>query len=98
MGPRTRQRRQQRDLTVVTLHQHLRDRRGGAEVAVDLERRMGAEKIRIRAAAARVVCVALAGGTQLIQDQLERPLAVTKPRPPAGFPGAAPAGAFVAPT
>jgi hypothetical protein len=43
--PRLRQRRQQVDLAGVALRQHLDDAGGGAEVAVDLERRVGVEQL-----------------------------------------------------
>ena len=45
--PCRRQGRQQLDFSVMALQKHLSDTRCAAEVAVDLERRMGAEKVGI---------------------------------------------------
>ena len=49
--PRRRQRGQQVDLAALALQQHLGDPRGSAEVAVDLERRVGVEQVRVGAPA-----------------------------------------------
>src|SRR6185369_15418387 len=55
LRPSRRQGGQKVDLTGVTLQQHLGDPRRRAEVAVDLEGRMGVEEVGVDAAAARVV-------------------------------------------
>ena len=52
------------DLTKMALHQHFGDAGGEAEVSIDLEGRVGVEKIRIDTAAAAVTdAVELAYGT-----------------------------------
>ncbi len=91
------QRRQQLDLAGVALQQHLRDARGRAEVAVDLERRMGAEQVRIDAgAAADVVGRGVAGRPQKHPYQAVRAGGVPEPRPQVDLPGQRPASGLVA--
>ncbi len=74
-GPGGRQRRQHVQFAVVALQQHLRDARGGAEVAVDLEGRVqvehvGREPVR----------------PHQVPDQLVGPGAVLQPRPEVDLP------------
>ena len=92
--PRRRQRRQQVDLAGVALRQHLDDAGGGAEVAVDLERRVGVEQVGVDAAAAAIVRRAGVDEGEQPRQQLERALAIEQPRPLVDLPGQAPAGAL----
>ena len=71
------------DLAVLALQQHLDHARRGAEVAVDLERRMRVPEIRQRAVAQQPL------------QQLVRAVAVAQARPEVDLPGAAPAGAGI---
>ena len=84
LAPRLRQRRQDVDLAVLALQQHLDDAGRGAEVAVDLERRMRVPQVGQRAVA------------QQAFEQLVRAVAVAQARPEVDLPRAAPARAGVA--
>ena len=75
---------QQMDLARVALQQHFRYPGGVAEVAVDLERRMGVEQVRQDAI------------LEQLHDQLVRPVAIVQARPEVDLPGGAPPGADVA--
>jgi hypothetical protein len=69
-GPSCGQCRQQLDLAGVALQEHLRDSCRRAEVAVDLERRMRAEQVRVdTGAAADVVRAGVVGRGQERVDQ-----------------------------
>ena len=78
-APIRRQRGQEADKPFVALQKHLRDARGEAEIAIDLERRMLVKQVVIgRLRQERV-------------DVLPRPLAVQQPGPVMDDPRAAPA-------
>ena len=81
LGHADRQRRQQVDLAGVALRQHLDDAGGGAEVAVDLERRVGVEQVGVDAAPAAIVRRAGVDEGEQPRQQLERALAVEQARP-----------------
>ncbi len=74
--PRSRQRWQHEQFTVVALEQHLGDAGGAAEIAVDLEWRVRIEQVVVRAAAAFVAERRVAHGPELIGEQLVCALAV----------------------
>ena len=77
--------RQQEHTATPALQQHLGNAGGAAEVAIDLERRMCVEQVRIGAL----------GRKQQLQDAV-RMLAVGQPRPQVQTPADAPAGGVVA--
>jgi hypothetical protein len=83
--PRAGQRRQHVDRAELALQQHFGDARGGAEVPVDLERRVGVPQVRQRARG------------ELVAEQLVRPVAVQQPRPEVDLPGLAPTGTDIGP-
>jgi len=95
--PGFRQGWQQMNAACVTLDKHFAKAGGRAEIAVDLERRMGIEQVRIDAAAAFAIdgfCFA---------DDIEQAaqyrvgvIAVPEAGPEVDLPGPAPAGALVA--
>lgn len=68
---------------VLALQQHLRDTRGGTEVSVDLEGRVGVPE------------VGEGGALQLFREHLVRVAAVPEPRPEVDLPCLGPAGATV---
>ena len=76
----------------MALQKHLGDAGGGAEVAVDLERRMGVEEIRIEPALAGN----RADGHQEISQNLVGVVAVEEAGPEVNLPAHAPAGGRVA--
>ena len=75
---------QQLDGAVVALQQHLGDSRRAAEVAVDLERRMGAEKVRV--GACPVAAIGLDGGLQQVLQQPVGMVAIAETGPEADLP------------
>ena len=81
----------------VRLHEHLRDAGGHAEVAVDLERRVGVEEVGVDAAPARVVRARRVDEAEQVADQPVRPVPVAEASPQVHLPGHRPAGAVVAP-
>ena len=83
--PRRRKRRQQSNLSLVALQQHLGDCRRAAEVAVDLKRRVRVEHVRVGALRAE----------QELQDVV-RVVAVAEPRPEVDPPGGGPARCLIA--
>ena len=95
-GPGFGQRRQQLDFAGVGLQQHLADAGGVAEVAVDLERRVGVEEVCVHAAAVPVVHARVADEPQQVADEFVGAVAVVQARPEVDLPGGAPAGAHVA--
>ncbi len=72
------------DDVVLTLHEHLGDPRGGPEIAVDLERRMGVPE------------VVQGGALELLGEHLVGVVAVQQPCPEVDLPRLGPAGAAVA--
>ena len=80
----------------VGLHQHLRDAGGHAEVAVDLEGRVGVEQVGVDAAAARVARARRVDEPEQVADEAVRVVAVAEARPQVDLPGHRPAGAVVA--
>src|SRR5204863_7970963 len=79
VGPRRGKRRQKANLSRVALHEHLGDRRGAAEVAVDLKRRVRVEHVGVRPL----------GTEQEFQDVV-RVIAVAKPGPEIDSPSSRP--------
>ena len=83
--PRRGKRRQQANLSLVALQQHLGDCRRAAEVAVDLKRRVRVEHVGVGAL----------GAEQELQDVV-RVVAVAEPRPEVDPPRGGPAGRLIA--
>ena len=81
--PRRGQRRQQANLSLVALQQHLGDGRRAAEVAVDLKRRVRVEHVGIGALGAeqelqnvvRVIAVGRACAQRLMRHAVAQPVA-----------------------
>ena len=80
----------------MALRQHLDDAGGGAEVAVDLEGRVGVEQVGVDAAPAAIVRRAGLDQREQPRQQLERALAVEQARPLVDLPAHAPARGLVA--
>ena len=90
------QRGKQNDFARVTLQEHFRDAGDRAEIAVDLERRMRVEQIRVSpAAGVEGTAVAAGHGKQMRQDEI-RVVTVEQPRPEIDFPRETPARAGIA--
>ena len=81
----------------MTLQEHFGEAGGGAEVAIDLERRVSVKEIRIRAAASGADALgAGADGGELGPEDFFAAVAVAEAGPEVKFVGEAPAGAGVA--
>ena len=95
LTPAVRQGGQEVDEALVALQEHLADAGRAAVVAVNLERRMGAEQVGEGAAA---VCAGLGvhGGLEEAAEQLPGAVAVAQPCPEVHLPRPAPAGGLVA--
>ena len=95
--PRPGQCRQEMDRARMALHQHLADSGCRTKIAINLERRMGVEKVRINAGAAiSVDGFRPVDHVQQASQHSVGVIAVPQPGPEIDFPGAAPASAFVA--
>ena len=81
----------------MALQQHFGNPRRAAEIAVDLEGRVGAEQVGIGAGpAAFVVESKVARGVEQVAQELVSAIAVAQPRPEADLPGQRPAGGGIA--
>ena len=94
VGPR-RQRRQQDDLAGMTLHQHLRDGGGHAEVAVDLKRRMRAEQVGVHTPPC-VLMPSTGSRSVEVAEDAACAIAIRQTRPERRLPCHRPPGSFVA--
>ncbi len=94
--PGSRQGRQQVDGVAPALQQHFRNAGGRAEVAVNLERRMGIEQVGVGAAARAVVGPLIIDQAELARQQLQGAVAVPEAGPLVDLPAQAPAGSVVA--
>ena len=93
------QRRQQEEEAVVTLKEHLGNACRTAEVAVDLERRMGVEEVRISAAPLLHGTEdekSVGGERQLVLNEFVSVVAVEQTCPRTDLPTHAPAGRDIA--
>ena len=68
----------------MTLQQHLGDAGGPAQIAIDLERRMGAEQVGI--GAGTMGAIQLNGRLQQLSQEMIRMVALTQARPETEFP------------
>ena len=93
--PRGRQGRQQMDKALMALQQHFADACHPAEVAVYLERRVRTEQVG-EGAAAMMPVHRVDSRLPKAAQQLPGAVAVAQACPEVHFPGAAPAGAFIA--
>ena len=80
----------------MALQQHFGNAGCAAEVAVNLERRMGTEEIGV-GAGMMTACAVDSGLQQILQQQISV-VAVTEPRPKANLPSPRPARSLVAAT
>lgn len=81
----------------VRLDQHFHHAGSGAEIAIDLERWMGIEQVRIHAAAAELSFFSLrANGFEQVAEDFHRAVAIEKACPQIRFPAHRPAGGFIA--
>ena len=84
---------QQLDFPIMALQQHLGDASRAAEVAINLERRMGAEEVGI--GACLMASVKMNGRLEEVPQKTISMVTIVKTRPKADFPSPRPTCAFV---